>query len=366
MRNILQDRISIANQLLVSVVAVCCVAVTCFFLPGFMSHRVVALILLVTVSLIAVSFDILPVLVSACLSAFIWNFFFIPPRFTFHVSTTDDAILFAMYFMIAMINGVLTHKIRQVQKIARKKEERANTIRLYNTLLNSLSHELRTPISTIIGATDTLQTNHLVLTKNERLELLDEISTASFRLNQQVENLLNMSRLQSGIIKPKKDWCDITELVHGIVKRVEERKYSQDITININPELPLFKVDKGMLEQIIYNLLNNACIYTAPNSHIYVTAQCLGNLLQIEVEDNGDGFPQDEIDRVFEKFYRLHNTTTGGTGLGLSIVKGFTEAMGGTVKLVNVKPKGALFVISIPTETTGVNKKAELWLRRKY
>lgn len=366
MRNLLQNKMSILKQLLVSVIAVCWIAVTCFFLLGFMSHRVVALILLLTVSLIAVSFDILPVLVAACLSAFIWNFFFIPPRFTFHVGTTEDSILFAMYFLIAMVNGALTYKIKQIQRFARKKEERANTIKLYNTLLNSLSHELRTPIATIIGATDTLQTNNVNLTKRERLELIGEISTASFRLNQQVENLLNMSRLQSGIIKPKKDWCDINEVVHGIVKRVEDTKLNRDITINIKSDLPLFKLDKGMLEQILYNLLNNACLYTPVNSQVNITAQCLGNLLQIEVEDNGNGFPPDEVERVFEKFYRLKNTTSGGTGLGLSIVKGFTEALGGTVRLLNVKPQGALFVISIPAETTRVNKKSELWLRRKY
>jgi two-component system sensor histidine kinase KdpD len=128
------------------------VAGFCYLLSGFMGYRVAALVLLLTVSLLAVSFDILPVLLSAALSAFIWDFFFIPPRFTIHVDNTEDAILLVMYFIIAMINAVLSYKIRQIEKAAQLREERANSVKLYNTILNSLSHELRTPIAAIIGA----------------------------------------------------------------------------------------------------------------------------------------------------------------------------------------------------------------------
>jgi len=163
----------------------------CFALSGLVGYRVVAFILLVTVSLLAITFDILPVLLAAALSAFIWNFFFIPPKFTIHVSTTEDTILLIMYFVIAMINAVLTYKIRRVEKISSIKEERANSVKLYNTILNSLSHELRTPLAAIIGATDNLQTNSH-LTPKDREQLIAEISKACLRLNQQVENLLNI------------------------------------------------------------------------------------------------------------------------------------------------------------------------------
>src|SRR6478672_9547549 len=150
---------SLRNQYLLSVIIIVGAALVCFGFSGLMGYRVVALVLLFSVSVLAVSFDILPVLLSAFLSAFIWDFFFIPPRFTIHVDTTEDSILLIMYFVVAMINAVLTYKIRQIEKSSRQKEEKANAIKLYNTLLNSLSHELRTPIATIIGATDNLQTN---------------------------------------------------------------------------------------------------------------------------------------------------------------------------------------------------------------
>ncbi len=146
-----------------------------------------------------------------------------------------------MYFVIAMINAVLTYKIRQVEKASRKKEEKANTLKLYDTLLNSLSHELRTPIATIIAATDNLHANNNNLTKENKEQLVTEISKASFRLNQQVENLLNMSRLESGFIKAKKDWCDISELIYNTVKKIEENRVTQKITISINPNIPLLK-----------------------------------------------------------------------------------------------------------------------------
>lgn len=340
------------RQFIISLLLVCAVAALCYLLSGYIGYRVVALILLVTVSLIAMFFDIWPVLVAALSSALIWNFFFIPPKFTFTISSAEDALMFLMYFVIAIVNATLTYKIRQAEKEAMKREEKEHTLKLYNTLLSSLSHELRTPISTIIGATDNLQNNADKLSEQNKKDLISEISSASFRLNQQVENLLNMSRLESGFIEPKKDWVDIIELVYNIVRRVEENKITQEIHININPDIPLFKLDKGMLEQVIYNLLINATLYTPDNSTIDVIAACHIDMLEIIIEDNGNGFPEDEIGKVFDKFYRLKNSRARGTGLGLSIAKGFVEAHHGSIKLQNVSPHGARFTIEIPGETS--------------
>jgi len=339
------------NQYGLSALLVVGVSVGCYFISDLVGYRVVAFILLLCVSLLAILFDILPVLFAAALSALVWDFFFIPPHFTLQVSTTEDAILLLMYFVIALINAVLTHKIRRAEKLARDKEEREHMVKLYNTLLNSLSHELRTPIAAIIGATDNLNSNNSNLTPQNRFELVTEISKAGFRLNQQVDNLLNMSRLESGFIQPKNDWCDINELVYEVVQRIEENNSTRRIGININPDLPFFKLDKGLLEQVVYNLVNNAVQYTPAKSNINISAVCHADVLSITVEDNGPGFPHAEIDQVFDKFYRLKNTRTGGTGLGLSIVKGFTEAMKGNVNLENSATGGARFTIGIPAET---------------
>lgn len=345
-------KISTPRQYLFSILLVVAMAALCYGLSAYIGYKVVAFILLLTVSCIAMVFDILPVLLSAVLSAVIWNFFFIPPRFTFSIGNTEDLILFLMYFVIALVNAVLTFKIRQIEKAAREKEEKAHTVKLYNTFLNSLSHELRTPIAAIIGATDNLQNNTAQLSPLQKNELIAEIAKAAFRLNQQVGNLLNMSRLESGFIQPKKDWCDITELVYDAVKKTEANAIAQKINININPSIPLFKIDEGMLEQVLGNILNNAAIYTPAGSQILITAICHVDVLQIIIEDNGPGFPEAEIEKVFDKFYRLKDAAAGGTGLGLSIVKGFTEAMGGSISLSNVATGGARFTIEIPAETS--------------
>jgi two-component system, OmpR family, sensor histidine kinase KdpD len=350
MKSYLYKRLSQKKQYLYAVIIILLVSAVCYGMSGYMGYRVAALMLLLTVSLLAISFDILPVLLSAALSAFIWDFFFLPPRFTIHVDTAEDTILLVMYFIIAMINGVLTYKIRQAEKASRLKEERANSVKLYNTILDSLSHELRTPIAAIIGATDNLQINNN-LTAVQKDQLITEISKASLRLNQQVENLLNISRLESGHIKPKNDWCDVQELIFEVVKHVEENNKFRKIHISVSDNLPLCFTDKGMLEQVAYNLLNNAAIHTNENTKIEVSAMCHANLLEIIVEDDGSGFINRDVKEVFYKFSRSQNNKNSGSGLGLSIVKGFTEALGGTVALQNKSIGGALFTIRIPVRT---------------
>src|SRR5215212_9750284 len=146
-----------------------------FFLSDFIGYKVVAYILLVTLSIIALFCNIIPVILSAALSALIWDFFFIPPRYTFHIDSAEDVFLLVMYFVIALVHAVLMYKIRQIQKIVQEKEERANTLKLYNTLLNSLSHELRTPIATIIGASDNLMSSNSKLSEQNKQSLLSEI-----------------------------------------------------------------------------------------------------------------------------------------------------------------------------------------------
>ncbi len=335
------------------------VSAICFLLSGFIGYRVTAFILFVAVSIIAMLFDIFPVIVAALLSALIWNFFFIPPRFTFHISSAEDIILFLMYFVIASVNAVLTYKIRQLAKIASEEEKKANTVKLYNTLLNSLSHELRTPISTIIGASDNILNDKNKLSEQNKRELVSEISQASLRLNRQVENLLNMSRLESGFIQAKKDWCDVHELIHSTVNQLEEVLKDHKVNISFADKLPLFKVDFGLLQHVLINLIGNAAIYSHKDSRIKIQAgikkEKNSEFLTFRIEDDGPGLPVAEYEKVFEKFYRLKNSKTGGTGLGLSIAKGFVEAHNGTIKLKEGSMGGANFIVEIPAETSYIN-----------
>jgi two-component system sensor histidine kinase KdpD len=338
------------QQYTTSIGLVLAVACACYALSEYIGYHVTALLLLVTVSFVAMFFDIFPVLLAAVLSALIWDVFFIPPRFSFSIANPEDALLFALYFVIASVNGALTYKIRQIEKVALKKEEKENTLKLYGTILNSLSHELRTPIATIIGSTDNLLTNTSKLTEQNKTELLSEISHASLRLNRQVENLLNMSRIESGLLTLKKDWVDVSELIYDVSNRLKEYTAEHPVGVIIKENLPLFKLDYGLMEQVLHNLIYNAAIYIPRYCVITVRASYLDDKLVIDVEDSGNGFPLDETEKVFDKFYRLKNTRTGGTGLGLSIVKGFVEAHDGTIRLENMPEGGARFTIEIPAE----------------
>ncbi len=339
-------------QHFISVTSVLLVSTACFLSADIIGYKVVALLLLVTVSLLAMLFDILPVLTAAVLSAVIWNFFFIPPLFTFRINDAEDVLLFLMYFLIALLNGVLTFKIREAENKARDKEEKDNTIKLYNTLLSSLSHEMRTPLSAIIGSVDTLKENRNNLSAENKDDLLNQIDIASIRLNRQVKNLLNMNRLETGMLRLKKDWCDINELTFSVIQKFANSSSNHKILFEPNENLPLFKIDAGLMEQVFLNLIHNGIQYTPENSIITIGAKHQSDNCVITIADNGKGFPESEIQFVFDKFYRLPNSKTGGTGLGLSIAKGFVEAHNGKIILENIKESGAKFTITIPTETS--------------
>jgi len=357
--NRILGHIPVKNQYLVSLVSICIVSGLCMFARNFLDYKVVGYLLLVAVSLLAIFLEIVPVLLAAVLSALILDFFFIKPYYTLHINSAEDALLLLMFFVIALINAVLTFKIRKVEQLAQAKEVRWNTMKLYNTLLDSLSHELRTPIATIIGSIGTLQEKPGQLTDDNRAKLLSEMEKASLRLNHQVENLLNMSRLESGYIQPKFDWCDVNELVYNVLDRLDDELANHKVVVNKEDYLPLFKLDYGLTEQIVYNLVYNAAQYTPKGAKIEIAIEYKPEVdfefhdgkpytCSIRISDDGFGFPEEEIDKVFDKFYRLKHSKTGGTGLGLSIVKGFAEAQEGRILLENKEEGGAAFTILFP------------------
>lgn len=322
-----------------------------YFFKNVMDYRAAALLFLLAVSVVSMFCDILPVLYSAFLSALALNFFFINPLFTFKIETSEDILLFLMYFIIALTNATLAIQIRQLENKKREEEEREKTIQLYDTILNSLSHEMRTPISSILGAIDIIKDDRNKLSYNTTLELYNEIETAGYRLNRQVENLLNMSRLEAGTLKPSPDWCDINELIFNIKYELNDTYSTDRVIFEANESLSLVYVDGGFLEMILHNLIHNALKHNPPKTNVVVMANIVEQNLNLSISDNGLGFPKNQMALIFDKFYKLNNTSTGGTGLGLSIVKGFTEALNGKITLENKTIGGALFTIEIPIKT---------------
>jgi two-component system sensor histidine kinase KdpD len=342
-------------QLPISLIIIFGVSSLLFYSVPIWGYRIPALVLLMVVSLFALIFDRLTVVIAAILSALIWNFFFIPPLFTLHIANGEDGLMFLMYFIIALVHTTLSFKIKQLEKIDREKQDKEKSIKLYNTLLNSLSHELKTPIATIIGAVDTIKDNTMVLSDNNKQELIDQIGIAGLRLNKEVENLLNMSRLESGSVQLKLDWTDINELIHLVLRKLDEKSKDYIIEFTPNDSLPLMKLDGSLMEQVLYNLIYNAIIYTPKGTSIKINVGIVNDCCEIEVIDNGPGFPAHELPNVFKMFYRLPQHKTGGSGLGLSIVKGFVEAHNGTIQLTSVENEGAKFFITIPVLLSYVN-----------
>lgn len=357
---------SAKNQYAISFLSVAIVSLLCLIVRDIIDYRVVGYLLLVVVSLLAIFLEIKPVLLGAVLSALALNFVFIKPYFTLHIDKPEDILLLFMYFIIALINAVLTNNFKRMQRAIHIKETRASTLKLYNTLLDSLSHELRTPIAAIVGSIDTLQQKNVNLTQETQQKLHSEIEKASMKLNYQVENLLNMSRLESGYIQPKLDWCDVKEIVYNVCNRLSEETKDHKIVILVDENLPLFKLDYGLMEQIIYNLVYNSSQHTPKGAtvsiqvkyevdtdydiHIDLIKKCV-----ITIADDGYGFPPEEIDKAFDKFYRFKTSKTGGTGLGLSIVKGFTEAQNGRISLQNAEDGGAIFELTFVVDCLPVN-----------
>lgn len=461
----------------------------------FFGYQVVAYTLLFTVSILAMFLGIGPILLAATLSALLWDYFFIPPSLTLHVERPEDMLMLGMYFIIALLNGILTAKVRKQERMTRVREERTSALyqltkelsyasglngvvnaalknikkyfkveaafilqssnnelqhriahespihlsesemsiaswsfihaksagkytdtlpstnytfyplngsrlrvgvvavehskalsgeeeifwetfkaqlsnalerefldelarkasildesdKLYKTLFNSISHELRIPVATIMGASDALLSADY--DKNSYSRLCNEIFTASERLNRLIENLLNMSRLESGRITPRKDWNDVHDLVNKVTENLRNELQHFSLEVVIPDDIPLVFIDFGLVEQILYNLVFNATQYAPPETTLRIKMYYDKPNFIMQVMDRGPGFPKEAIPHVFDKFYRVAGTQTGGTGLGLSIVKGFTEAHNGTVNIRNRQNGGSIITVRIPSET---------------
>ena len=224
----------------------------------------------------------------------------------------------------------------------------AESERLSKTLLDSISHEIRTPLAAITSAVSTLAEAQSSGSNQIQRAMVGEIQEATGRLNRLVGNLLNMTRVESGHVKPKLDWCDTADLIQATMRELETELSRHKVSTDVATGLPLVRMDFVLMQQVLINLLLNAVAYTPPGTEISVSAASEDKTLALSVADTGPGLPPDELQLVFEKFYRARTAPAGGTGLGLAIVKGFVEAQGGRVEAANRAGGGAAFTIRMP------------------
>jgi len=477
-------------------------SIACLLIKDFVGYQVVSFILLFLVSIFAIFYGTGPILLAATLSALLWDYLFISPQFTLHVEKPEDMLMLVMFFIIALLNGILTSRVRRQEMRIRVREERTDALyqltkelaadtnfdevtqtalkyiqkyfnldcaillkdelgsldetvhhetkvilkgtdmaiaiwvhkhvaiagkhtdtlpssdftfyplkgnidnmgviavehtslftqgeeqfwdalisqisnkyereflrnetrktyliseseKLYKTLFNSISHELRIPIATVMGASDTLLSENYP--EDTKVKLYTEINRASIRLNRLIENLLNMSRLETGRIKAHLDWCDVHDLANKVAETLQQELKPFVFEIIIPEDMPMVKIDFGLIEQALHNLILNATQNVPTGTTIQLKLFCDNALLFIQVLDKGKGFTKIELLSLFNKFYRGHDAIAGGTGLGLSIVKGFVEAHKGTVIAENRPDGGAVFTMKIPVEViTSIEEK---------
>jgi two-component system sensor histidine kinase KdpD len=225
------------------------------------------------------------------------------------------------------------------------------TDRLRSALLTSISHDLKTPLAAIIGAAGTLKEFGPALGEDDKSDLLATVQDEAERLNRFIANLLDMTKLESGALEPNATFCDASEIVGSALQRAGKVLQQHRTEVEIDADLPMFRIDPVLFEQVLFNLLDNAAKYSPTGSIIKIRAWQDDGFVRLQILDEGDGIPADDLERIFDKFYRVRkgDRVRAGTGLGLPICRGFVDAMGGTIEAANRSDRsGAVFTIKLP------------------
>lgn len=239
----------------------------------------------------------------------------------------------------------------KLTEISRQMELIRETEKLQAALLNSISHDLRTPLVTIMGALSSLLQDFSSIDAETRKELLETAYDESGHLNQLVGNLLDTTRIEAGALKMKTKPCELRDVIGASLHLLKDKLEKRDIQMHIPPVLPEILLDFTLMMRVFVNLIDNAMKYSAPDTPIEITVKLLENKVKIEVKDEGFGIPEEDLVRIFDKFYRaVKPRQITGTGLGLSICKGIVEAHGGQIFAENNPDKGATFTVILSLE----------------
>jgi len=223
--------------------------------------------------------------------------------------------------------------------------------KLYSVLLNCLSHDLHTPLASIIGAVTGLVEGEDLYNYSARQELYQTINQESQRMNRLVNNLLEMSRLEGGIVKVRKELCDLEDIMGVAVGRMKDLLAKRVVSIKVETGVPLIPVDFVLMEQVLVNLIENAVKYSEPGSEIFLFAYAKDDLVEVSVANQGKEIPRAVLEKVFDKFFRIDSLgRVGGSGLGLAICKGIVEAHGGNIWASNNPGQGVIITFNIPLQ----------------
>ncbi len=299
---------------------------------------------------------------SAVLNILAFDFFFVDPRFSFSVHDFQYLWTFLVMFITAMVISHRTIRLREEAETAREGEQRSAWLmekakkaevdaegeRLRSALLSSVSHDLRTPLAAILGSASALAAHETFQKNPAQRELLDNIQGEAERLSHLVQNLLEATRLESGKVQLKKELFPLEEVLGSVLERLKRSLKQRDVAVHIPTDLPLIPADGVLLEQVLINLLENAIRHTPEASRIEISARAENKTLKVSVTDQGRGLKEDELEKVFDKFYHAPQST--GSGLGLAICRAIVNAHGGRIWAVNQSGGGAVFSFTLPIE----------------
>jgi two-component system sensor histidine kinase KdpD len=237
----------------------------------------------------------------------------------------------------------------------------AQSDELKSALLAAVSHELRTPLASIKAASTSLLDDSIAWTPEVRQDLLMAIDEEADRLTLMVSNLLDLSRIEGGALRPQRDWYDIDELLADVHSRVRPRLADHSLTFAIQDDLPSLPFDYIQIAQVLVNLIENAVKYTPAGTPIMVAAHLVSGAIELTVHDDGPGIPRESQARLFDKFYRARSVTSApGSGIGLSISKGLVEAHGGHISVESELGNGTTFRFTLPLPEKTAARSSDL------
>jgi two-component system sensor histidine kinase KdpD len=247
--------------------------------------------------------------------------------------------------------GALAIERVQLVEDMERVQRTAETERLRAALLTSISHDLKTPLASVLGSASTLRDLNDKLSDSQKIELLATVIEESERLNRFIANLLDMTRLESGAVTPKLAAHDLAEIIGSTLQRTEKILRNHPVRLDLAADVPMVSLDPVLFEQVLFNLLDNAAKYAESGTTVSIRTWRDRDSVILQVIDEGEGIPEGDLEHIFDKFYRVQKTdqVRPGTGLGLAISRGFVEAMNGTIVATNrTDRRGAVFTITLP------------------
>jgi K+-sensing histidine kinase KdpD len=306
----------------------------------------VTILYLVPVLVAALLWGVIPAIIAAIAGVAAPAFFFYPPVYDFRVRNPDQIIDLVLFILVAVVTGQLGTRVRQARL-------RAQAESLRDALIGSVSHELRTPLASIIGSASVLAESPAVRNDEQLSSLVQVMRKEGERLNSDIQNLLDATRISSEGIRPRLAWVDPEDIVNGALARKRSLLADRPVIQETDDDLPLVYVDPALLETALDQLIANAVKYSPAGTPITITASRIGNSIEIKVVDQGEGLRSDERERIFDRFYRSprHINAIPGSGLGLWIARALIEACGGRVRASSAGPgHGTTMRVDLPVE----------------